>query len=189
MIFVIYSDVLAPLRYMFIHRWNLSGSIWQSIKKTIIAAIRHSMVEHGSADPKFGPKRIGESSRSWGRMSWEWKFKKWLWCGALKYEGPKGAWHCYLKSFTPLNQKMPKSNDEDEDDGNDKDKLDASAVLWSILVAGCIGCIGKRKSCQLHKSLLHMKPVTVLLLCSYKLCTGSAELQMVKSALCCIELL
>ena len=39
---------------------------------------------------------------------------------------------------------MPKSNDEDEsdgdeedeDDGNDEDKLDASAVLWSILVAG-----------------------------------------------------
>ena len=144
-------------RYMFIHRWDLSGSILQSITKIIIAA-RHSMLEHMSGCPKFGTQTHLQHQGA-GRLG------TWVRSAELRKE--------LLMELTTLSSPewlRLKISDEDEDDGNDEDKLEASALLWtwSILVVGG-GCIGKRarQSCityysALHKSEMHMSLVALL---------------------------
>ena len=81
-----------PSRYMFIHRWNLSGSIWQSIKKIIIAA-RHSIVEHTIGCPKFGTQTHLQDQRAGRLGTWVhsaiWSFLHWV-----VAQKEHLLWHC-----------------------------------------------------------------------------------------------
>ena len=92
-------------------------------------------------------------------------------------------------------------DDKDEEDGNDEDKLDASALLWtwSILVVGG-GCIGKRARqgcitycsallCCVQKCAAHM--ACYFALCyECKMCTALDYILSFKWArVDCIELL